>query len=58
MARVAALAFPASSIVILESYILHEFAGVTLPGNVQAAETGLLMWIAAVLLGAGLKSKD
>ena len=57
LTRVAALAFPASALVIIQAYLLEQLAGVSLPEQVTAAETGLLTWAAAVLLGAGLKKE-
>jgi hypothetical protein len=53
-ARIAASAFPASAIVILSVYIIQGAFGLEVPGEASAAATGLLTWLAFVLLGAGL----
>lgn len=57
-ARIAASAFPASAIVILTSAVIQAASHFEVPEEAAAAATGLLTWLAFVLLGAGERSKS
>lgn len=53
LARIAAVAFPASAIVILGSVAIKSLTGAEVPEEAAAAATGLLTYLAYVTLGAG-----
>lgn len=55
-ARIAAIAFPASALVILGAAAVQGFTGDPVNEAVTAAATGLVTWLGFVLLGAGTKA--